>query len=63
MLKPKHLSILLVAAFALETFSITYGFKIEGYEGWFSVLYLIAGLALGIIMVLFPQVNIRLFST
>jgi len=27
------------------------------------VLYLIAGLALGIIMVLFPQVNIRLFST
>jgi len=63
MLQPKHLSALLVAAFALETFSITYGFKIEGYEGWFSVLYLIAGLALGVLMVLFPQVNIRLFST
>jgi len=62
MLQPKHLSTLLVAAFALETFSVTYGFKIEGYEGWFSVLYLIAGLSIGVIMVLFPQVNIRLFS-
>jgi len=63
MLQPKRLSTLLVAAFALETFSITYGFKIEGYEGWFSVLYLVAGLSLGVLMVLFPQVNIRLFST
>ncbi len=63
MLRPKHLSILLVTAFAIETFSITYGFKMDGYEGLFSVLYFIAGIFISVVMVLYPQVNIRLFST
>ncbi len=62
MLRPKHLSILLVTAFAIETFSITYGFKMDGYEALFSVLYFIAGIVISIVMVLYPQVNIRLFN-
>ncbi|MBS1564257.1 MAG: hypothetical protein JST39_07695 [Bacteroidetes bacterium] len=59
----QRLPVLLVAAFAIETFSVTYGFKFEGYEAWFSVLYFIAGISIAVIMVLFPQVNIRLFNT
>ncbi len=47
----KHLKSAIVCAFALETLCVTWGLKIPGGTPFFSVVYLIAGVAIALILI------------
>jgi hypothetical protein len=55
---PKHLKTSIVIAFALETLCVTYGLKWPGATPIFSVLYFLAGTAIAVLLVYFPQLAV-----
>jgi hypothetical protein len=54
----KHLKTLIVTAFALETLSVTYCLKIPGATPFFAVLHFLAGTAIAILLLRFPQLKL-----
>jgi hypothetical protein len=54
----KHLKTYIVSAFALETLCVTYGLKWLGTTPVFSVLYFVAGTAISILLLYFPQLRL-----
>jgi hypothetical protein len=55
MSRPANLSTILLAAFAVETLSSTWCLKIHGYTPFFSILYLLSGLAIAAALLRLPE--------
>src|SRR5712675_902884 len=48
----------LIVAFAIETFCVTWGLKIPGLTGIFSVLYFITGICISFLMIRLPALQL-----
>jgi hypothetical protein len=57
----KTLKYLLAAAFAVETFCVTYGLKAIPVIPVFSFIYFLSGLAIAVLLLFFPEAKLRVW--
>lgn len=62
MTRQKYLKTSILAAFAIETFSVTWCLKIPGWAPFFSILYFASGIGLALLLLYFPSLRLPAFE-